>query len=148
MIKIWPLAMQDWFWKLFWKTLQEVNLPWENPKVSCSNGRSTARWQELLGFNPLHHTQTSFALSRTRHDRATISQWALHTLDLNPWRQRQEFSWKFSSTNTAFCCYSRYRASIFLAADKGWENKSCPFIIFILWGKHKKKKLMCLYTHS
>lgn len=93
---------------------------------------SHTRRQQLPGFKPLHHTQTSFALNGTRHDRATNSRWPFHTLGLNPWRQQQEFSWKLSSTNTAFCCHSRYRASIFLAADKGWENKSCPIIIFIL----------------
>lgn len=93
---------------------------------------SHTRRQQPLGFQPLHHTQTSFAPSRTRRDRATITQRPFHTLGLNPWRQQQEVSWKLSNTNTAFCCHSRYRASIFLAADKGWENKSCPTIIFIL----------------
>lgn len=99
---------------------------------------SHTRWQQLPGFKMLHQTDTGFALSRTICNRATISQWPFHTLDMNPWRQHQEFSWKLSSTNTAFCCHSRYKASIFFAADKGWENKSCPIIIFILWGKLKK----------
>lgn len=97
---------------------------WRKPYISLQwwQDLSHARWQQLLGYKPLHLTQISFALSTTICDRATVSQWPFHTLGLNPWKQQQEFSWKLSSTNTAFCCHSRYRASIFLAADKGWET--------------------------
>lgn len=128
------------FLKIILKNIARSEFSWRKPYNFQQQWQelSHTRWLQLPGFKPLHHTQTGFALSWTRRDRATISQWPFHTLGLNPWRQQQEFSWKLSSTNTAFCCHSRYRASIFLAADKGWENKSFPIIIFILWGKQKK----------
>lgn len=41
MIKIWTSAAKDHLQKLFWKTLQVVKLPGENPTFPCSDSKTS-----------------------------------------------------------------------------------------------------------